>query len=485
MPPDRDDHSTPESDSDGVGSSDRSGEPEDVCGGNGDTGGDTRHTGGDGDADGGDGSDADRDALERFSGQRQTGPATRGFGAFDDVGAGGDIGGGASSGSAARAAFGGEEPAGSGSLRTRLQRRLPSRVTIVLSVLGLALAAAFLADVFLVRVYFVEAWEWDPTRSDWLFLASLWILLTLATRVAPNRELARRYWDRLRDDRAAVVSLWVLCGFFLLGVVGPLAVGDPQSRFLLGGQPPLFVSVDANSVADCAGTVSDGRCWGSLSFPLGTDTFGYSVATLLVAGARLAVYVATITAAIVVPLGALVGSTAGFYGGRVDALLSRYVDVQQTIPAIVAYVVLVLVIEKSLFMLVLVFGLFSWGGVARVVRAETMQRRNAEYVIAAEGLGGTRRYRLRRHVLPNVSHGVVTAFGQQVPLLLVTEAAIAYLNLNDIDQPSWGTLIANGVASGVVEQWWVAAAGVAALAGTTLAFKLAADALRDALDPTG
>ncbi|WP_277555908.1 ABC transporter permease [Halobaculum limi] len=361
----------------------------------------------------------------------------------------------------------------------------PSLATLVMATLGLALVGLFSYDLLFVRVYLVETWEWDPTRSDWLFLASLWLLITLATRLVPNRALAARYWGRLRVHRDAVASLVALGVFFLVGVVGPLAIGEPQSRFLLGGQPPVFLSVDANSVADCAGAVRGDRCFGSLRFPLGTDTFGYSVLTLLVSGARLAVYVAVITAAIVVPVGAAVGAVAGFYGGRVDAVLNRYIDVQQTIPAVVAYVVLVLVIEKSLFMLVLVFGLFSWGGVARVVRAETKQRRSAEYVRAAEGLGGTRLYRLRRHVLPNVSHGVVTAFGQQVPLLLLTEAAIAYLGLNDIDQPSWGTLIANGVDSGVVDQWWVAGAGVVALAGTTLAFKLIADALRDALDPTG
>ncbi|WP_435064429.1 ABC transporter permease [Halobaculum sp. EA56] len=440
-----------------------------------------------------DGSPApDADAPRRFARDGHGGPVVRGFGDDDRATVGSDDGSPATEardGEAVGRVGRGPRADGPGTDEADraegLRSALPARHTLAMAALGLALVAVFLYDVFVVHVYLVESWEWDPTRSDWLFLASLWLLATLATRVVPNRALAERYWSRIRDDGGAMAALAVLGAFFVVGLVGPLAVGSPQSRFLLGGQPPPLLSVDANAVANCAGTVSAGRCWGSLAYPLGTDTYGYGVATLLVAGTRLALYVAVITAAIVVPVGALVGATAGFYGGRVDRVLSRYIDVQQTIPAVVAYVVLVLVIEKSLFMLVLVFGLFSWGGVARVVRAETRQRRDAEYVRAAEGLGGTRRYRLRRHVLPNVSHGVVTAFGQQVPLLLVTEAAIAYLDLNAIDQPSWGALIANGVDSGVVAQWWVAGAGVAALAGTTLAFKLAADALRDALDPTG
>ncbi len=377
-------------------------------------------------------------------------------------------------------ATGPEEPGGVG----KRLAGLPAR-TVVSAVALLALAALFCYDAFVVHVYLVPAWEWDPTRSDWLFLASLWLLGTLASRLVPNRELAARYWHRLSEDTGATLALAALAAFFLVGVVGPPLVGSPSADPLLGGQPPVGLSVDTDGIASCAGQVTGDRCQGSLAHPLGTDGLGFDVLTLLVAGTRLALYVAVISAAIVVPLGAIVGATAGFYGGRIDAVLSRYVDVQQTIPAIVAYVVLVLVVEKSLFMLVLVFGLFSWGGVARVVRAETRQRRDEEYVRAAQALGGAPGYRLRRHVLPNVSHGIVTAFGQQVPLLLVTEAAIAYLQLNDVDQPSWGELIATGIQFGVTSQWWVATSGVVALAGTTLAFKLAADALRDALDPTG
>jgi peptide/nickel transport system permease protein len=200
---------------------------------------------------------------------------------------------------------------------------------------------------------------------------------------------------------------------------------------------------------------------------------------------RVAVYLIVVTTALVVPIGTLVGVVAGYYGGAVDSLLMRYVDVQSTVPAVVAYVVLIVVVGKSLFLLLLVFGLFSWGSVARVVRAATRQRRSAAYVLAGRSVGGSDRYLLRRHLLPNVSHAVVTALAGQVPLLLITEAAVAYLGLGSVDAVSWGSLVANGIETGVFSNWWVAGLPTAALAGTVLCLRLLGDALRDVLDPRG
>jgi len=358
-------------------------------------------------------------------------------------------------------------------------------------VLGLALVGlvgAYVYDVYLAGTYLVPAWEWDPTRSDWLFCFSSWLLVALGARVLRDRALASRYWDRLRGHRGAVAGLGFLVVFAAAGLVGPLFVDQPTSNVAVGLQPPAFQSVSTDSVIECLGTVVDDRCRGSMAHPLGMDSYGVDVLAAVVHGARLALYVAVVSAAIVVPAGTLVGAIAGFYGGTVDTVLMRYVDVQQTIPAVVAYVVLVLVIDKSLFMLLVVFGVFSWGGVARVVRSETRQRRTEEYVLAGRSAGGTRPYLLRRHLLPNVSHGVVTALAHQIPLLLVTEAAIAYLNLNAIDQPSWGEFIAHGIETtgtsvSILGRWWASVFPVLALAATVLAIKLLGDALRDVLDP--
>jgi len=351
---------------------------------------------------------------------------------------------------------------------------------------GLVVFGVVLAyDYLFVDVYLVA--EWDVTRSDWLFVLSTWLLASFG--VAPlvqNPSLANRYWERLRERPGTLLGLAVVTVFALVGTVGAALTTSPSVNFLYAYQPPAFTSVEADLVNQCVGPMTDGRCHGTLQYPLGTDGFGYGVLRSLVEGTHTSVYVAVIAGALVVPLGTLVGAVAGYYGGTTDTLLMRYVDVQQTIPAVVVYIVLILVVGKSLFLLVLVFGLFSWGGVARIVRSEILQRRDAEYVVAARNVGGDDRYILRRHLVPNVSHAAVMTLSQQLPVLLVTEAAVAYLGLGDPDLVSWGTLIARGVndaSATVFEQWWVSLFGVAALAGTVAAFKFVGDSLRDVLDP--
>lgn len=365
---------------------------------------------------------------------------------------------------------------------------LPVSPLTLVFVAGLtALAALFLYDYLFVRVYLIEEWEWNATRSDWLFGLSVWLLCYLvAAPLARNRVLAARYWRRLRARPGALAGIVYLALFFLAGTVGAALVGQPRINFEHAHQPPVFTSVDASAVKECAGSIANGRCHGTFAHPLGTDYYGYDMFGLILLGTHTALYVAVISAALIVPIGTLIGTIAGYYGDAIDTVLMRYVDIQQTVPAVVVYIVLILIVEKSLFMLVVIFGLFSWGGIARVVRSEVLQRRSAGYVVAAETLGGTRGYVVRRHLLPNVSHAIVMAVAQTIPLLLITEAAVAYLDLGDADLVSWGGIIAAGLSYSLdvfVDRWWVSTGGVLALAGSVVAFKLIGDALRTVLDP--
>lgn len=362
-----------------------------------------------------------------------------------------------------------------------------SPVTLVFYAGLLALTGLFVYDFLFVRVYLVEEWEWSVTRSDWLFGYSVWLLAyVVGSPLVRNPQLASRYWRRIRARPQALAGIGFLALFFVAGTVGAALVGQPRIDFLQAYQPPVFGSVDATVVDDCVGRVANGRCHGSLRHPLGTDGSGFDVVGLIILGSHTALYVAVISAALIVPIGSILGTIAGYYGNAVDTVIVGYIDIQQTVPAVVVYIVLILIIEKSLFMLVVIFGLFSWGGIARVVRSEVLQRRSAEYVVAAESLGGTRSYVIRRHLIPNVSHGIVMAVAQTIPLLLITEAAIAYLDLGDADMISWGTVVANGIGgsrAAFMNQWWVSTAGALSLAVTVLMFKLVGDALRDVLDP--
>ncbi len=363
-------------------------------------------------------------------------------------------------------------------------RRGPSLRTSLFLV-GVGVVAALWAyDRFVAHVYLVFDWVVGPL--EWLFLLSLVVFATqVLVPMAQHPRHTARVWRRFRRRPGAVVGLLVLVTLFVGGVLGPV-LRPVGTNALLSDQPPLFASVEATSVIECAGPVVEGRCHGSARFPLGTDFLGRDVLAFTLSGARTALYIAFIAGLLVVPLATVVGVLAGYRGGLVDGVLMAGVDVQQTLPAVVMYLVLVSIFSRSIWLLVVAFGVFSWGTVARLVRSEARQRAAASYVQAARGMGASDRHVARRHLLPNVSNTVVTAMAHLVPLLVLTEAGIAYLGFGDIDADSWGRLVFYGLNadySPVWEQWWVAPPAVVALAAMVVSSKLVGDALRDVLDP--
>lgn len=372
------------------------------------------------------------------------------------------------------------------------------RTWLFLLVLGLLAACAVYETVVGLSIPLVAR---SPTPLDWLFVLSwavfgFFVLVPLAER--PRR--TRRYWRRLRGNRLAVASLVYLVGFALVGTFGPVVLGRPETDIVYKYQPPLFFSTPQGYITlNCAGAVGgtaiDPTCTGSLRYPLGTDGYGKDMITVLVAGTRVSLQVGLITSALVVPIATAVGTTAGYVGGLVDDLLMRYVDVQQSVPAFLVYLVLLFVFGSSLFLIVVVFGLLSWGGVARLVRSEVLQRREEGYVLAAKNAGVGHLGIVRRHLLPNVSNTVLTATAQTIPFLILTEAALAYLRIGDRGRllPSWGETVAFGLRGPpmggtefpALDTWWIWLFPVLLLSVTVLALSVLGDALRDVLDPRG
>ena len=333
--------------------------------------------------------------------------------------------------------------------------------------------------------------RWDPTGLDWLVLLSACILLAVVVvPLAADRSLARRYWRRLRRDRFGLAALAFLAVVTALAAVGPLLFGKPHIDPAVRNNPPLFATIDAAHVGEClgrtTGPASDPVCHGSLRAPLGTDNLGRSMFRRLVIGARVSLLMALVASMLAIPIAAVVGTVAGYAGGRIDDVLMRYVDVQQTVPAVLVYLVLVYLFARSLFLVVLVFGLLSWGGLARMVRSAVLQRKQESYVTAARAAGASRLAVVRRHLLPNASNTVVTAVSLQVPTLILAEAALAYLGIGERYSRSFGQLMNVGLTGldfGRVP--WIATEAAVALALIALAFNVLGDALRDAMDPRG
>ncbi|USZ67960.1 ABC transporter permease [Halorussus salilacus] len=328
--------------------------------------------------------------------------------------------------------------------------------------------------------------DWTLSHLDWLTALSLLAVgAFVVVPLARNLRTTLRYWGRFRANRLGVASLLYAVAFFAVGLIGPLLVSEPKLDVLYGYQPPVGTAVDLKFVPSCLGRVADGRCHGTWRYPLGTTYSGKDLVPFVVFGARTTLQVVLVSSALLVPTGVAVGLAAAYASDRVDAVLMRSAESLQTIPAILIYLVLrPWVGDYRLLLMVGVFGLANWGGLAKLVRSEALKHREESYVRAAESAGADRRTVVRRHLLPNISGSVLANATLQIPMLVLTEAALSFLGLGAPTVHSWGQTIALGIRDlGTHPAWWVTLFPAVLLTLTVLAFNALGDALESTLDP--
>ncbi len=276
--------------------------------------------------------------------------------------------------------------------------------------------------------------------------------------------------ERLRSDRAALMSAAVLLAVVLVAAIAPLiarAVGHgPGEQFLDTGLSETGIPVAPNR-----------------TFLLGTDSLGRDVLVRIAFGARISLVVGFLASALAVLIGTIVGILAGFYGGLADRLLSRTMDVFLALPFLVCALALVAVVGPSLAISVVVIAFFCWASVGRIVRAETLSLREREYVHAARTLGAGPLRLMFIEILPNVAPSIIVYTTLLIPGAIVAEATLSFLGLSVVPPtPSWGNMLADAMAYYKVAWWFVFFPG-AALLVTTIAFNVLGDSVRDALDP--
>jgi len=364
-------------------------------------------------------------------------------------------------------------------------RRRPTLRTTLELLPTLAFACVLAYHHFVVGPTDALYGDWVPSRMDWLFGYSLLLLAQFGVYpLVANPRLTRERWQRFRTSKLAVAALAWTVLFVTVALVAPLLMDVPEPNIFHINQPPVFASIDNTLLSNCVGTVANGQCHGTWQYPLGTQQSGKGVLGYVVYGARESFEIGLTTATLVVLIGTTVGVTAAYAGGWTDELLMRYVDVQQAIPAVFVYLAVLAVYSLNPIYLVVVFGLLSWGGIARIVRSEALKVREEEYIQATENAGAGPVYAIRKHVLPNVSSTVVTTASLQLPFFIVVEATMGYLGYSDVDVVSWGVLINEGLNAGTLEtMWWVATVPAAAIALTVVSINVVGDQLRDALDP--
>jgi peptide/nickel transport system permease protein len=223
----------------------------------------------------------------------------------------------------------------------------------------------------------------------------------------------------------------------------------------------------------------------SARFWLGTDDFGRSVVDLLIYGSRISLLVGFAATVVTMLVGTVVGISGGYYGGKVDVLMNGVTNWFLVIPWIALAIVLTSILGPSLFNIILVIGLTSWAGTARLVRADTLSVKERPYVERARALGAGDWHLVTRHVLPNVMPVIFANTVLTVALSILSETTLSLLGLGDPTKVSWGGIINDAFETGAVAAgywWWVIPPGVC-IGLVTLAFTLCGYALDEVLNP--
>ena len=224
---------------------------------------------------------------------------------------------------------------------------------------------------------------------------------------------------------------------------------------------------------------------------LGTDEQARDQFSRLVYGGRISLSIGLVGIIISFPLGMLVGGISGYFGGIVDAVLMRFVEVLMTIPSIYLLVALAAVLPPTLtsaqrfLLIILITSFVSWSGLARVIRGQVLSVKEREFVQATQAMGGRSLYIITRHVLPQTATYVIISATLAVPGFIVAEAVLSLIGLG-IQQPdpSWGNMLSSATnASILVLQPWLIWPPAFLIVTTVLSFNLLGDGLRDALDP--
>jgi peptide/nickel transport system permease protein len=218
-------------------------------------------------------------------------------------------------------------------------------------------------------------------------------------------------------------------------------------------------------------------------FVLGSDQFGRDVASRVLHGARVSLLVGVISVSIAVGLGAPIGLVSGYYGGRLDALLMRVMDVMLAFPGILLALAIVSVLSPGLGNVMIAVGLSAVPGYARLVRATVLSAREHLYVEAARALGGRDGGILVRDILPNVVAPLIVTATLGLGGAILSAAALSFLGLgSQPPQPEWGRMLSEG-RDYLREAWWISTFPGLGILLTVLAMNLVGDGLRDVLDP--
>ena len=268
-------------------------------------------------------------------------------------------------------------------------------------------------------------------------------------------------WHRLKKNRMALVSFWILVFMVAFCFVGPLF--SPYDHRDNNLEQTLLAP--------------------RLSHPFGTDDLGRDQLTRVMIGGRVSLGVGIIATAVSLLIGVTYGATAAYVGGKLDSAMMRFVDVLYALPFTIFVILLMTLFERSIVLLFIVIGAVEWLTMARIVRGQVLSIKKQEFVEAAVSLGYSTRRIIFRHIIPNVLGVVVVYATLTVPSVMLLESFLSFLGLGvQPPMPSWGSLIKLGADNIVLFPYLLLIPAIF-FSLTLFSLNFLGDGLRDALDP--
>ena len=277
----------------------------------------------------------------------------------------------------------------------------------------------------------------------------------------PTTTLAQEAWRRFRQNPLAMAGGAIVVFLFIISFLAPLISPYDPAEFHLR-------------------QILEAPSWQHL---LGTDELGRDVLSRMIYGAQISLKVGFVAVGIATLIGMVLGALAGYYGGLIDSAIMRLVDIMLCFPSFFLILAVIALLEPSIWNIMIVIGLTSWMGVARLVRAELMTLKQRDYVAAARVLGAADTRIIFRHLLPNAMAPVLVSATLGVAGAILTESALSFLGIGvQPPTPSWGNILTAG-KDNISVAWWLSLYPGMAILITVLAYNLLGEGLREALDP--
>jgi len=284
----------------------------------------------------------------------------------------------------------------------------------------------------------------------------------------------KMYWKRVKQFlkelircRTAFLGAIIVLSFILIAILAPfVAPHDPLKASIVNRlRPPFWMEK------------------GSITYLLGADEIGRDILSRIIYGARVSILVGLVTVAISGFLGTLLGSFAGYFRGRFDAILSRFADLLLSFPYLIFAIFLMSIVGPGFLNLIVILCFKSWVNFFRLSRGEMISEKTKEYVEAAQALGESDIKIIFKEILPNIIHSLLVLATLRVGFFIILEASLSFLGLGiQPPTPAWGSMINSGRAY-MLSAWWVSTIPGIALLILVLSINLLGEGLRDILDP--